>query len=481
MAQEQEQDKVEAAYRALLKARATQDRLAEAELLLRLGRLYDDLGLHADSLEYAMEGLRLGEELDNPELTAELLNNIACIHMGRHDWDAAEEFIGRACAWLTRFDHPESLRRVLSNQVVVQIERGHYAPALTLLDTLEQESREAGDTRRLLRCSLLRGWLARLERRWSEALTHLDRARIESAAQSRYDVWIYVLDELSLLYSMPESPYYDPPRAEALLLEGLAWAEAAQFVDALQDVRQSLILLYRQQRRFEEALIQFERLHEQEKKQFSEASERRFQLLQVREETERHRHQAELERLRNDELAEALDEARALRREAERLARHDSLTGLFNRRYLDEVLTSFHQRARFDGSPLAVALVDIDDFKRINDDWSHATGDAVLRAVAEVLYGELRPTDVLGRYGGEEFLVLLPETHSPEARGICERLRQAIAHHPWSEIASGLAVTISLGVCGDLDVSLAEKRIQAADRSLYRAKASGKNQVCLTQ
>jgi diguanylate cyclase (GGDEF)-like protein len=481
MVQEQEQHKIEEAYRALLTARVTQDRAAEAEQLMRLGRLHDDIGLHADSLEYAMEGLRLGEELGDPELTAELLNNIACIHMGRHDWDASEEFLERACGWLTRFNHPEARRRVLSNQVSVQIERGQYALALLLLDTLEQESREAGDTRRLLRCSLLRGWLARLEKRWTDAFEFLEEARIESIAQNRRDIWIYVLDELSLLYSTPESPYCDPQRAETLLLEGLGWAETAQFVDALQDIRQSLILLYRQQKRFEEALNFFERLHDQEKKQFSEASERRFQLLQVREETERHRHQAELERLRNDELAEALDEARALRREAEHLARHDSLTGLFNRRYLDEVLTSFHQRARFDGSSLAVALVDIDDFKRINDDWSHATGDDVLRTVARVLGGELRPTDVLGRYGGEEFLVLLPETTFTDAGAICERHRRAIASHDWSEIAIGLAVTISLGVCGDLDVSLPEKRIQAADRSLYRAKASGKNQVCLAQ
>jgi diguanylate cyclase (GGDEF)-like protein len=481
MVQEQEQQKIEEAYRALLQARATQNRAAEAEQLMRLGRLYDDIGLHADSLEYAMEGLRLGEALGDPELVAELLNNIACIHMGRHEWDASEAFLERAIVWLTRFDHPEARRRVLSNQVSVQIERGQYAPARLLLDTLEQESHKAGDTRRLLRCLLLRGWLARLEGRWSDAFKFLEEARTESIAQNRRDIWVYVLDELSLVYRSSESPYYNLKKSEELLLDGLEWAEKYQFVDALQDIRQSLILLYRQQKRFEEALDFFEHLHEQEKKQFSEASERRFQLLQVREETERHRHQAELERLRNDELAEALDEARALRREAEHLARHDSLTGLFNRRYLDEVLTSFHQRARFDDSPLAVALVDIDDFKRINDDWSHATGDAVLRAVARVLSGELRPTDVLGRYGGEEFLVLLPETTFTEAGVICERLRRAIASHDWSEIASGLAVTISLGVCGDLDVSLPEKRIQAADRSLYRAKASGKNQVCLAQ
>ncbi len=476
MVQEQEQQEIVEAHRALLKARAVQDRASEAELLMRLGRLYDGIGLTADSLEYAMEGLRLGEQLDDGELVVEQLNNIACIYMGRHEWDAAEDYLQRAGHYLSRFDYPEARRRVRSNHISVLIERGQYALAQPLLDELEHDSRQAGDTRRLLRCSLLQGWLARLEGRWSEALSRLEAARAESLAQDRHDVWVYVLDELSLLYSMPESPCYDPAQAEVYLQEGLAWIESVQYVDAVQDIRRSLVTLYRQQRRFEEALIQFEHLHEQEKRRFSETSERRFQLLQVREETERHRHQAELERLRNDELAEALDEARQLRHEAEEAARHDSLTGLFNRRYLDEQLVALYRRARQSGSPLGVAIADIDHFKHVNDGWSHATGDMVLRIVAMILSQELRASDILGRYGGEEFVLLLPDTDTSSAESICERLRQAVSGYDWGVVAPDLAVTISLGLyCAS---AAPETLLAEADAQLYRAKSEGRNRVC---
>lgn len=127
---------------------------------------------------------------------------------------------------------------------------------------------------------------------------------------------------------------------------------------------------------------------------------------------------------------------------------------------------------------LSVMIGDIDHFKAINDRYSHAIGDAVLRMVADVLRAALRPGDLAARYGGEEFVMLLRDTGAAEAATLCERLRQAIAAADWQEIHPDLAVTISIGVCSDLGLDGPDGMIAAADARLYQAKAEGRNRVC---
>lgn len=159
--------------------------------------------------------------------------------------------------------------------------------------------------------------------------------------------------------------------------------------------------------------------------------------------------------------------------------RRDPLTGLANRRHLDETLRQEHYRAQRFRHPLAVAMGDLDEFKRINDNWGHALGDEVLKAIAEILRTGLRVTDLTARYGGEEFVILFPETTLEAARGVCEKLRGHIEHHPWERIAPNLAVTMSFGVAEIAPESASELQLlAAADRALYRAKREGRNCVC---
>jgi diguanylate cyclase (GGDEF)-like protein len=148
------------------------------------------------------------------------------------------------------------------------------------------------------------------------------------------------------------------------------------------------------------------------------------------------------------------------------LSRTDRLTGLANRAHFDEELAREVQRARRSGRPLAVALVDLDHFKRLNDAEGHAAGDEVLRRCARAWQEGLRAGDLLGRYGGEEFGVLLPETGLDEAREVVERLRAATPGR----------VTCSAGVAllGD---GGAAALVADADRALYAAKAAGRDRV----
>ncbi|MFM2343084.1 MAG: hypothetical protein RLZZ592_2737 [Pseudomonadota bacterium] len=174
------------------------------------------------------------------------------------------------------------------------------------------------------------------------------------------------------------------------------------------------------------------------------------------------------------------DQRTALSRALERLselATRDELTGLPNRRAMGEMLlveTARHARL---GAPLSLALIDIDHFKAINDHHGHAVGDAVLRGFAQRMEAELRGADVLARWGGEEFLLLLPGTDALQALQAVERLREGLRRQPFDAVAPGLRVTFSAGVGGCLGQGDIDSALERADRALYRAKAAGRDRI----
>lgn len=169
---------------------------------------------------------------------------------------------------------------------------------------------------------------------------------------------------------------------------------------------------------------------------------------------------------------EALRQAEAKQRE---LATSDSLTGLANRRCVLEVLDRETIRACRTGRPLSAALLDLDNFKRINDDYGHGMGDEVLQQLAEDLRGRLRRTDTVGRYGGEEFLVLLPETDGATAVRLLDQIRAHVAR-PRERVP---VFTMSGGVAEFVpDTMSASDLVDAADAKLYLAKRRGRNRVC---
>ncbi len=161
------------------------------------------------------------------------------------------------------------------------------------------------------------------------------------------------------------------------------------------------------------------------------------------------------------------------------LATHDALTGLFNRRYFFTLAERELERSQRYGHPLALLMLDLDHFKAINDSRGHQAGDQVLRAVAGIIQASLRQIDVVGRYGGEEFVVLLPETARMTAVAVARRLCTAVAAESVEVQGGRLSVTISIGVAvgfGDVALNL-EEMLERADRALYAAKATGRNRV----
>jgi len=159
----------------------------------------------------------------------------------------------------------------------------------------------------------------------------------------------------------------------------------------------------------------------------------------------------------------------------------DRLTGVFNRSaVLAELLTEVERAARYD-RPLCVAFVDIDQFKVVNDSYGHESGDVVLRGVAQVLAANLRASDIVGRYGGEEFMLILTETSVDEGAALAEKLRLLVERERYDvEGNPSLSVTISIGVVGGVGQQLRiETLVRDADAAMYSAKSLGRNQTYL--
>ena len=273
-------------------------------------------------------------------------------------------------------------------------------------------------------------------------------------------------------------------QAEALRIDGHA-ADAVQAMDELlaemgpaappQTAIRAHHVAYlacRALGRYEPALSHFEAVERLERQRATAQLRAQSQLFVTRTEVQQAQWVAE----------QALHETKQQRARAAELAEHaerDPLTGLGNRRHLDRRCSALLPAAEQAGRPLALALIDIDRFKSINDHHGHAGGDRVLVAMAQLLRENTRTDDVLARHGGEEFVVVLPGMGLSRATEVCERLRHRIATHPWvGATGSNFIVTASIGLVAAPPYDLAAL-MERADAALYRAKRGGRNRLCL--
>jgi diguanylate cyclase len=161
----------------------------------------------------------------------------------------------------------------------------------------------------------------------------------------------------------------------------------------------------------------------------------------------------------------------------EELAELDDLTGSFNRRCIMRFLDDEIARAHRTKGPCSISLIDVDWFKRINDTYGHPIGDEVLRTFAVTVFANIRGVDRFGRYGGEEFLLVLPDTPNDVAARLLDRLRQIVADLDWSAFSAGMQVTVSAGVATLRPDETPDTLLARADRALYRAKAQGRDRI----
>lgn len=199
-------------------------------------------------------------------------------------------------------------------------------------------------------------------------------------------------------------------------------------------------------------------------------------------------------RIENDELKKSLlrglDEAHAANlqlhdtmKKVEEMAATDALTGLYNRRHFNRVLEQMFSESQRYGHDLSIVMIDLDGYKRLNDTFGHQVGDQLLTMTGKVINATLRKMDVAARYGGDEFVLLLPHAGAAEAESVVERIRVDFKYSSDQMLKRPLGVSMSIGIAASsiVKAASAEQMLSAADEALYRAKTSGKDRVCFSQ
>jgi diguanylate cyclase (GGDEF)-like protein len=487
---------------ALALARQVRDRALEAQILGDIGYLQYSRGAMADALANLQTAYRLSAELGDEKGRLDVLSVIANVYADAHvgQYDRAIEYYKQLVGEYEKHGKPNDVADTVFNIGSTFETKGdfaaaelHYRRALATFQKLGRGS-DVAVTKRVLGSALTK------QGRAAEALPLLDAA-----------------------VGFSEGAHDDEGAAIARQLRGMAYRRLGRLDAALGELAAA--------RRF------FER---EKNVRFLEKNAEEVALVYAQLGDWRNAYEASLHHaalgqtlatMRNDELSSRLrvafdtekkdQENRALAREnglratalreAERsrklqiavsaliallaatmailfwrqvvntrrmrsMAMTDELTRLPNRRHILAATEITFDAAKRDAHSAAVIVLDIDHFKRINDTFGHAAGDTVLQSVAHTCRVALRPADLIGRIGGEEFLVVLPSATEQQARDIAERLRLAVERIDLTSIAPALHVTISLGVRIATDYN-ASAAIAAADSMLYRAKESGRNRV----
>ena len=485
------------------------------------------LGDNALALQHNYEALALAEQLDDPLTQARVFNNLGTNYEVSGDSDKALGCYLRALGFSERFHNPQLHAMLLANVAESYMHSGEherairYAAASLELAAANGYTRSQGEAHETLgKLYQQAGDLERAETHFREAYraaqeandAHVQSSSLSSLAELKHRQGRH--DEARELFEKSSAAAQGTGDHEAevqarlglgKLLAQLREEDAARRelvrvteLAARLDSKRHLCEAYRElsesferDGRLDEALAFYKRYAETGRQASDERIAERTAELMGRFELERAEKNAELERLRNSELAAANAALRTTLAEnsallarlqdqaarLERLTREDALTGLSNRRHLEEQLALEFSRAKRYGHPLCAALVDIDDFKRVNDTLSHQIGDEVLRTVATVFRRFVREIDLVARYGGEEFTLVFPRTSLAGGVAVCERIREAVAAHPWTDVHPELSVTLSIGVAADLTLRDHEKLLALADDNLYRAKRAGKNCV----
>lgn len=437
--------------------------LARLDLLRAHAIAHEQLGALDTSLDWALQAAEQARTLDHPGRLADALLTlgVALARSGEHA--AGLVHFGEVLALHERAGNTAGAVQALNNLGISCKNLGRHEEAVRHLKRALALAQESGDL----------GGRAVTSSNLVEPLSCLGRR--DEAHQALADA-LHLLEQAGYPGAMTHAHVQagelhladgDSAAAQTHFEAALALAQRTGSLNHAARAHLGLWRLHKAAGRFETALAAHEAYHAAERAQFNEDSARRLRALQVRHDLQRAQQQAELHRLRAAELA------------AQSLT--DALTGLPNRRHLDERLSAELTSALPQRQALAVALIDIDDFKQVNDRLGHAIGDEVLRTLAGLLRTGVGAADLVARYGGEEFCVVMPGLPLAEAAARCEAMRAAVAAHDWPALHPQLKVTLSSGVAawgGHGAPATPAALLREADHWLYDAKRSGKNRVC---
>jgi diguanylate cyclase (GGDEF)-like protein len=458
--------------------RATGDQVGESNSLSHLGHAAYLVGDYGSSLDYHQASLALREQTGDQAGVGYSLINVGIIHGQLGEPERVRDHMTRALEILEA-DDPQAAAVCLANIGNSYADQGLHDPALEHLQRAAERLRAVAHADEASCLSDL-GHIHQARGDDGAAREHYLRAL--ELARSR-DARIYQPEILIRLGGL-EARVGEADAGLAHLHEALAIAEAQGARQQVYAAHEALAHAHELRGDAAKALEHYRAYHHAWREVFSTETNLRIQSALLRGEVRQSRREAEILRQKNDALSAAddekarlLDQLRTQATELERQTREDALTGLSNRRNLDRLLEAEWERALRFGRALTLAMLDLDRFKGVNDQFSHAVGDEVLRTVARILRDHTRGVDVVARYGGEEFCVVLVETKKDEGLRLCDRLRALVQDHDWSAVRPGLEVTLSAGLASIDEADTPEDLLGIADARLYSAKHAGRNRV----
>jgi diguanylate cyclase (GGDEF)-like protein len=376
--------------------------------------------------------------------------------------------------------HMEGQSRILNNWACTLIESKEFPAALELAEKSLHLAQSAGLKRDEITVITTIGEIHAGMGNYSyaqEKFTEVTRL----FDQYGHDIGeIYVLVDLGLVYLKQN----ELDHAEQELSKALELATKVEMRNEQARCHQYLSEVFERRGSFDKALEHYKQFQAMRESIAGEGALKEIAALRVSQQIETARRDAEINRLQKEKLQDELDEHKRIHAILEELATRDPLTNLFNRRHFMSLAEREWNRALRYHHPLCAMMLDVDRFKQINDEHGHAVGDRALTAFANVIRSTLRSTEIAGRYGGDEFVILLPETEPQNGLLVANRICQAIIDYTINSDEGSIVLTPSIGVaCASDENHEATKSLTEllnhADRAMYTAKKLGKGQVWL--
>ncbi|HVP22161.1 MAG TPA: diguanylate cyclase [Anaerolineaceae bacterium] len=485
-----------------------------AQAKITLGELDNNAGAYGAALTNLLEAYTLLQGQLFPDLLAVASHSIGWAHLRLGNYSEAIDFMNRALLFFRQSGLQEKEAAVLTSMGTVYSQQGMHSQAMEnfkqalALQQFPAVNRGKGVTlNNLAYAQVMLGALqeaisnaqAGIEVFHAMALPSLEVRGLDTLARAYFAAGEYrkaedTLQQCLTVTRQLNSEFFE---MEVMLNLGKIYFQEGQLERAkehyleslkLADIRQSNFYRYKYHEilakifenlgQAKEALQQYKEFHISMETAVAEAASYRVENLKILHQVVKNQKEAEVLWLSNQALEREIDERQRERTELEKLATTDALTGLYNRRHLFTLGEYELEKSRRQEIPISMILLDIDDFKLVNDNFSHAIGDRVLIEIAKSLTRNARVGDICCRYGGEEFIILLPNTGLAAGQDVAERIRKVISATPLQIDGVEIRITASLGVAQvePEDIDLASL-IARADRAMYRAKSSGRDQA----
>lgn len=442
-----------------------------------LGWAYFYSGNYPAALEFGLKSLKLAREIEHTEYEAWCLDLVACTY---RDSAQSVEMFQEAFNIFEKLNILEGKSRILNNWANTIKEAKEYDRALEMAATSLTLAKQGNLRSDVINITATIGEILTDMGKFSEAQSKLHDATMLFDEYGRDISSVYILVDLGQVYL--EQNKLD--QAEQVLYDALRLSEEMELRNEQARCHLYISEIFERRADFEKALEHYKKFQALRESISGEGALKQLAALRVSYQIETAQRDAEIHRLQKEKLQIELDEHKRLHAILEDLATRDPLTNLFNRRHFINLAEQEWKRAIRYKHSLCALMLDVDYFKQINDQHGHASGDKALTTVANVIRSTLRTTEIAGRYGGDEFVVLLPETISSNGLLVAKRICQTIKDYTISSDVGIIELTASIGVaCVTKENRMVTRSLSEllshADKALYNAKHAGRGQAQL--